>query len=48
MVKRYVAALWISFALLFGSGILTAQFGVDLLPTTYACGVGSNAGGGCS
>lgn len=49
VVKRYVVALWLSFALLFGSGIMASQFGLDAFPTTHACGAaGQHSGGGCS
>ena len=47
-VKQVVAAAWLAVGLIFGSGIITAQLGFDIIPTTHACGLGSSGGGGCA
>ena len=46
-MKQTVAALWLALALTFGSGLVAAQFGVDVIPSAHACGLGDGGGGGC-
>jgi hypothetical protein len=46
-INQTIAALWLAFALTFGSGLVATKLGADMIPSAHACGLGAGSGGGC-
>jgi hypothetical protein len=46
-IKQTIATVFLAFTLTFGTGIIADQAGLNITPTTHACTVGQQSGGGC-
>ena len=46
-IKKAVIVVWLALAVLVGPSVVGSSLGLDLVPQTHACGLGSGTGGGC-